>query len=297
MVLVTQLGGLVQTIVASTTVAARETYGLAVASIAASTIAWLIFMLPHSIATVSIATASFTKISTHAHDKDMSAFKTAVGSSLRVIVSVSALSAAVLMVLAYPVSRVFVGELAATFALGNVLIAMLIGLVPFSFGFMLQRAFYALEDTRTPFFFTLVQTVLFITGAVAVAFTVNPVWLVAALALVNSLAITVQAVLAYRLLRRKVGRFEGVGLAGASARMVLAAMAAGGVGFGALWFSVGLNPGSFALASVLGAVLSSICIGLLMVVVYVVILRLLQVEEAKIAITAVGKAVRFITRR
>ncbi len=297
MVLVTQVGGLVQTIVASTTVSARETYGLAVASIAASTIAWLIFMLPHSIATVSIATASFTKISTHAHEGDTSAFKVDVAASLRVIVAVSAFATAGLMVLAYPISRVFVGELAATVALGNVLIAMLIGLVPFSFGFMLQRAFYALEDTRTPFIFTLVQTALFIGGAVAVAFTVNPVWLVAALALVNSLAITVQAVLAYRLLRRKVGRFEGAGLASAATRMLVAAALAGASGFGALWFSAGFAPGSFALATVLGAVTTCAWVGALMLVIYVAALKLLRVEEVNVALTAVSRVFGGITRR
>ena len=297
MVLVTQIGGLVQTIVASTTVAARETYGLAVASIAASTIAWLIFMLPHSIATVSIATASFTKISTHAHDGNIAAFKADVVASLRVIVAVSAFSSIGLMVLAYPVSRVFVGELQATVALGNVLIAMLIGLVPFSFGFMLQRAFYALEDTRTPFFFTLVQTVLFIGGAIAVAFTVNPIWLVATLALVNSIAITVQAVLAYRLLRRKVGRFDGAGLTGATARMLVAAGLAGASGFAALWFTGGFAPGSFALATVLGAVATCAWVGLLMLGVYALSLKLLGVPEVNVALGAAARIFRGITRR
>ncbi len=297
LVLVTQIGGLVQTIVASTTVAARETYGLAVASIAASTIAGLVFMLPHSIATVSIATASFTKISAHAHDGDFDAFKADVVASLRVIVAVSAFSSIGLMVLAYPVSRVFVGELQATIALGNVLIAMLIGLVPFSFGFMLQRAFYALEDTRTPFIFTVVQTALFIGGAIAVAFTVNPVWLVATLALVNSIAITVQAVLAYRLLRRKVGRFEGAGLASAASRMLVAASFAGASGFAALWFTGGFAPGSFALATVLGAVATCAWVGALMLAVYGVALKLLGVPEVNVALTAAVRIFRGITRR
>ena len=174
---------------------------------------------------------------------------------------------------------------------------MLIGLVPFSFGFMLQRAFYALEDTRTPFFFTLIQTVLFIGGAIAVAFTVNPVWLVATLALVNSIAITVQAVLAYRLLRRKVGRFEGAGLTSATARMLVAASFAGASGFVALWFTGGFAPGSFALATVLGAVATCAWVGLLMLGVYALALKLLGVPEVNVALTATKRIFRGITRR
>ena len=41
-------------------------------------------------------------------------------------------------------------------ALGNVIIAFAIGLVAFCILFVVQRTFYALGDTRTPFFFTLV---------------------------------------------------------------------------------------------------------------------------------------------
>ena len=49
--------------------------------------------------------------------------------------------------------------------ISTVLLAYLIGLVPFSVLFLLQRGFYALGDTRTPFFLQLVQSVLFVIGA------------------------------------------------------------------------------------------------------------------------------------
>lgn len=297
MVLVTQLGGLVQTVVASSTVAARASQGLAIASIAASSIAWLIFMLPHSIATVSIATASFTKISTHAADGQIEDFKRQVGSSLRAILAFSFFATAALMVLAYPVSRVFVGEYPATVALGNVLIAFMFGLVPFSFVFMLQRAFYALEDTRTPFIFTSIQTVIFIASALAISQTVEPRWLVAALALASSLSILVQAILAYRLLRRKIGAFEGVGLTKATTRMLVAAALSAGAGAGILTATSSHLAGSFALSSVIGAVTVCAGIGAVMLLVYFVVIALLGVEESWTAWRAVAKAFRGITRR
>ncbi len=297
MVLVTQLGGLVQTVVASSTVAARATQGLAIASIAASSIAWLIFMLPHSIATVSIATASFTKISTHAADGDIEEFKRQVGASLRAILAFSFFATAALIVLAYPVSRVFVGEYPATVALGNVLIAFMVGLVPFSFVFMLQRAFYALEDTRTPFIFTSIQTVVFIASALVIAQTVEPRWLVAALALASSLSILVQAIIAYRLLRRKIGAFQGVGLTKATTRMLAAAGLSAGAGAGILVGTSSLVAGSFALSSVLGAVTVSAGIGVVMLLVYFAVIALLGIEESWTAWRAVAKALKGITRR
>ncbi len=297
MVLVTQIGGLVQTVVASSTVAARAAEGLAIASIAASSIAWLIFMLPHSIATVSIATASFTKISTHAADGELDHFKRQVGASLRAILAFSFFATAALMVLAYPVSRVFVGEYPATVALGNVLIAFMVGLVPFSFVFMLQRAFYALEDTRTPFIFTTIQTLVFVGAALVISQTVEPRWLVAALALASSLSILVQAIIAYRLLRRKVGAFEGVGLSGATTRMLTAAVLSGAAGAGILVATSSHLAGSFALSSVLGAVTVSAGIGAVMLVVYSIVLAAFRVDEINFVQTELRKFLRGIRRR
>jgi putative peptidoglycan lipid II flippase len=302
MVLITQLGGLVQSIVASSTIAARVTQqasgtGLAVASVAAASIGWLVFMLPHSIATVSIATASFTKISQHAQDGKIDDLKRDLGGSLRAILAISALSTAALIVLAYPIARVFVGEYEATIALGNVIMAMMVGLVPFSFVFMLQRAFYALEDTRTPFFFTLAQISVFVVGAVIIAQTVPAVWLVAALSLLNSVSITVQAVLAYRLLRRRIGRFEGIGLAGAAARMIASALIAAAAGWSYLHFTGLIDQGGFGLGTVVGAVLTCIPAGLIMLVVYFVVLALLGVEETWKAWQGVAKAFKGIVRR
>ena len=297
MVLVTQVGGLVQTIIASTTISARASEGLAIASIAASSIAWLVFMLPHSIATVSIATATFTKISGHAHDGDLVAFKAGVGKSLRAILAVSAFATALLMVLAYPAARVFSGEYPATIALGNVIIAFMVGLVPFSFVFMLQRAFYALEDTRTPFVFTVIQTLVFMVGALVIWLNVEPRWLVAALALASSLSILVQALVAYVLLRNKIGRFEGIGLSGATIRMLVAAALSAGAGVGILLATNSFAQGSLALATVAGAILVSLGVGVVMLAVYFVALALLGIEESWTAWQGVAKAVKGITRR
>ncbi|MEK9578036.1 MAG: lipid II flippase MurJ, partial [Aquiluna sp.] len=136
MVLVTQIGGLVQTAVASTAAAERGSSG-AVASVAAVAIAWLIFMLPHSVVTVSVATAYFTRMAEHQQSGQMEKFKTDLTTGLRVIALVSVISTAVLIVLSYPIARVFAGEYPATSALGNVIAAFMIGLLPFSFVYMM----------------------------------------------------------------------------------------------------------------------------------------------------------------
>ena len=68
MILVTQLAGIVQSKVAFTA-------GADDASVAVLRIAWLIFMLPHSIVAVSIATPYFTRMSADARDGDLAAVR------------------------------------------------------------------------------------------------------------------------------------------------------------------------------------------------------------------------------
>jgi putative peptidoglycan lipid II flippase len=120
---------------------------------------------------------------------------------------------------------------------------------------------------------------------------------VAALALCSSLSIVVQSIVAYRLLRRKIGAFVGIGLTSATTRMLVAALFSAAAGFSILWFTHSYSQGSFALATVLGAVVASAGVGVVMVFVYFVVLALLGLEETWTTWLAVSKAFRGITRR
>lgn len=278
MVLVTQIGGLVQTIVASGAVAAR-TEDVAVASVAAAAIAWLVFMLPHSVATVSIATAYFTKMASHAHENRLDLLKSDLLAGLRSIMLISVFATAALIVLAYPVARVFVGEYGGLVALGNVIIALMVGLVPFSFVYMMQRAFYAIEDTRSPFWFTVVQISLHIIGSITMSFTLPGQWLVVGLAALTSFTILVQGLLAYAMLRRKIGSLEGRKNAASGFAFIISGLLSGLLGFVTLQLLGGTKPDAFAVDSVVTAILTSILVGSVMLGSYVIALRLLRVPE------------------
>ena len=280
MVLVTQIGGLVQTAVASTAASAR-TSTEAVASVAAAAIAWLIFMLPHSVVTVSIATAYFTRMSQHAAAKDMSNFKTDLTTGLRVIALVSVISTAVLIILSYPIARVFAGEYPATVALGNVVAAFMIGLVPFSFVYMMQRAFFALEDTRTPFVFTSIQIAIHITGSLILGATVEKQWLVVSIALLTAFSVTIQGIIAYLLLKRRIGGLEGFGVGRSLMLFILAMLPAAFIGVVVLDQLGGITEGSYPLDRVVTAVASGILVGLAMLVTYLGLLWLFKAPELR----------------
>ena len=280
MVVVTQIGGLVQTVVASSAVSARSN-SVAVASVAAASIAWLIFMLPHSVATVSIATAYFTKMSAHVHENRIDLMKNDLAQGLRTISLISVIASATIIVLAMPISRIFIGEYVGTLALANVLIALMVGLLPFSFVFMMQRSFYALEDTRTPFVFTCVQIALHITGSITMSVLVPHEWLVVALSLLTSTTVTVQAALAYFLLRRRIGSLGEHQIASSTLKFIAAGAVAAAAGLATLNLLGGTSEGSFAVKSILSSLIVDGVVGLVMVAVYLVLLKLLRVREVE----------------
>ncbi|SCX04442.1 murein biosynthesis integral membrane protein MurJ [Candidatus Aquiluna sp. UB-MaderosW2red] len=281
MVLVTQIGGVVQTMVASTAVAGRSPGAPAVASVAAAAIAWLIFMLPHSVVTVSIATAYFTRMSQHAAAGRLEEFKKDLTTGLRVIALVSVISSAILILVAYPVARVFVGEYPATVALGNVIMALMIGLVPFSFVYMMQRAFFALEDTRTPFIFTSIQISIHIAGSLTLGSLVEKEWLVVSISLLTAGTIVIQGVIAYALLKKRIGGLAGLGVGKALGGFVLAMIPAAGLGYLTLQWIGGAGARSFALDSVLSSVASSALVSGVTLLSYLVLLWVFRVSELR----------------
>lgn len=292
MVLVAQIGGLVQTVVASRAVADRAG-DIAIASVAAAAIAWLIFMLPHSVVTVSIATAYFTKMSEHVQSGQLDLMKVDLRKALRIVVLVNVFSSIALILLSLPVARVFVGEFQATLSLGNVLLATMFGLVPFGMVFMFQRAFYALEDTRTPFFFTSIQIAFHIGGSVYFFFVISSEFLVMALAGLTSVTIGIQALAAYLMLRRRIGAIgeppKGEAL---TLRVVLAGLVSGFSGLGLLTVLGGTTEASFALSSIAGAVSVIALTGSAMLVSYLLVLYFLNVPEIREGLKAVGGILR-----
>lgn len=273
MILVTQLAGIIQSRVA--TLAAEN--GAGVAALGNS---WLIFMLPHSVIAVSIATVFFTRMSTHASEGNLSAVRADLGSSLRTIGLIITFSSSALIVLALPFSAVFESDFAKVQAMAAVIIAFLVGLVPFSAVFVMQRTFYALEDTRTVFFVEVAKSALFAAGFAACA-ALPAQWIGVGIALVTSLAFFVQAVLTGTLLRRKLGPIGGRLLLLRHLQYLGAGIVSGAVGFGLLLLFGGLHEGGFPVAGALGALASMAVIGAVMAGVYFGVLLLFRNPEVK----------------
>ena len=296
MLVITQVGGLIQTNLTSSTLAARTaTSGepmIGIASVAVAGTAWLIFMIPHSVGTVSIATAFFTRMSEHAHARNFEALKLDVVKAVRSILALSAIATAIMIVLALPIGSVFSANYQPAVALGLVLIAMLVGLIPFSLNFMLQRVFYALEDTKSPFVFTTIQIIVFVIGSFICSATVQASALVAAISLVMSISFAVQALIAYLMLVKRIGKLSEGHLVRYGTQVVFAGFVSAAIGGATLWTIGGIGAESFAMGGAFRALLACVLVGLVSLLAYVIQLWFAKNDEVRSAVSAVRGILR-----
>jgi putative peptidoglycan lipid II flippase len=283
MIVVGQLAGIVQSQVATGA-------GADDPSIFILRNAWLIFMLPHSIVTVSIATAFFTRMSTHARDKNLEGVRHDISSSLRTIGLIMTFATVTLIVVAYPFSRFFSETTESTIAMGNVLVAYLAGLISFTVLFVLQRTFYSLEDTRTPFFIQVAQSAIFIVGALMVAGLPQDE-IAIGIAWVTTIAGTIQMLIAALILRKRLGGFDGLRILRSFLVYLLACIPAVGAGV-ALTSTLGGFTAGFAVSSWGAAIVTMGVVGAVMLVIYVVVLALLRTPELRSLIAPVASRLR-----
>ena len=244
--------------------------------------AWLLFMLPYSLIVLSIGTPYFTRLSEHAHAKRDDEVRGDVGSSIRALGLFVVAATAALAVAAVPASRIFTDSRDEAVAAGAVLICFLVSLLPLAVLFVIQRTFYAYDDTRTPFLFTLLQCALVVVTALAVSWAVGAgalevSQLAAAVALGQSFASIVQVVVATWLLQRRLGGLRVGSWMLALGRFAIAAVPAGGAGWLTLELLGGVE-GWTASDKLLGA-LGAAVIGMVVLVVYLGFLAVLRAPE------------------
>lgn len=273
MLLLTTLAGVVETRVVTLA-------GDSDASVAALNTAWLIFMLPHSVITVSVTTAYFTRMSEHASVGKLALVRTDASSAIRGTTLIIVLASAVIAVCAYPFARVFVAPYEQVQSIGNVIVAYVLGLVAFCVLFVVQRTFYALGDTRTPFYFTLFQVTLVIIGVLACSL-LPSAWIAAGVALTVTVSGIAQALLAAGLLRGRLGGIDGRRILRSLVKYFVAAVPAITAGVLLLLVLGGTQEAGFALSGKFQAVLTMIVIGLAMSGVYFGLLLLMRTAELR----------------
>ncbi|MEO6144425.1 MAG: murein biosynthesis integral membrane protein MurJ [Dermatophilaceae bacterium] len=141
---------------------AGDTAGLRVPGKIAYSSAFLIFMLPHSLVTVSLVTALFTRMSVSAHGGNLGEVRADISRGLRLtaVATIPATLGALVLGFAATATLYPANSEVETRGIAVVMMAMMLGLVPFGVLYLLQRVFYAFEDAKTPFRIQIVVTVV-----------------------------------------------------------------------------------------------------------------------------------------
>lgn len=257
----------------------------AVAGNMSYTQALLIYLLPHSLVTVSIATALFTGISKAAQAGDTDRVRDDLSLGLRTIGVFTVFATAALTVLAAPATAFIVptaGE-EGTALIAPVLVALSFGLVPLGAMALMKWVYYAYEDGRSVFWITVPSTLMLVAGLIAAQIWLPiETWVIAAggaYALSNWITVLLRT----RGLKAKLGgRLDGGRVLALHAKTLLAAVVSGLAGWGVYQLVGGFEALSFGSGWVLtmlsGLWVTALC-GLVMLLVYVALLRLFRVRE------------------
>jgi len=281
-----QLGYLVISNLAVAAGTAGSELGITIAGNASYDHAFTIFMLPQSLITVSLVTAMFTRLSHHAVAGEAATVRDQLSMGLRTLAVFTVFATAALMVLAIPiVALILAGSptWAAQQAIGHVVVAFALGLVPIGAWTMVQRVYFAYEDTKSLFLIQ-IPMMLIVVASCGVAYLFFPPtwWVVVGAALGTTISNSFGAVVSYLALRRKLPSLDGARVLRTHLRLILAVLPPTLLGWGLLhvW---GVQAG------LLGSLARVVVIGLLMGVGYLVLLRLLNVTELDgLIVRAVG---------
>ena len=240
-----------------------------------------LYLLPHSIIALSLATVLFNRMTRASQDGNRAELRDALSHGLRTMAVATVFGALALFALAGPLGMFFSGGLRQDGVMLAQTLTLLALSTPFmSANFMMSRVFYANEDARTPFYIQLILAVVYVAGAFAIQFL--PVGqIIYAIAILYMIGNILSVVISAYFLRRLLGHLDGPRIANSYIRMGYAGLGSAIAGAGALWLMGSYSPDGFAWSDRIPALVTVIVVGPVMLVVYLVLLRVFHVAELR----------------
>ncbi|MFE1024743.1 murein biosynthesis integral membrane protein MurJ [Streptomyces sp. NPDC058818] len=239
--------------------------------------AQLIWGLPQAIITVSLMAALLPRISRSASENDSGAVRDDISQGLRTTAVAIVPVSFGFVALGIPMCTLMFGSSGTSEAtnMGFMLMAFGLGLIPYSVQYVVLRAFYAYEDTRTPFYNTVIVAV-FNAAASALCFFLLPArWAVVGMAASYGLAYVIGVGIAWRRLRKRLGGdLDGARVLRTYARLCIASVPAALLS-GAACYAISRALGQ----GVLGSFAALLAGGLLLFGVFFVAARRMRIEE------------------
>ncbi len=287
LVIVNQLGYIVVTRLATSANVEAVAAGTTAAGLTTYQKAYLVFMLPHSVITVSLVTALLPELSRLAHDGDLRAVGQGIARAVRTIGAIIVPVAVMLLVLGPAMTRLMFGFGAATTAsaleTGHVVQMFALGLLPFTLVYLLFRGWYALEDTRAPFWVTVLVNVVILGGSIGLFVVVPVTSKVPALAAAYALAYWVALFAAWPRLHRRLTGLETYVTVRTLVRATVASAVMGLVGLLLTRLLGPLMDGSGRVVLLLATVVVGGAMGAL----YVTLAHRMRIDEVRWAVAGV----------
>ncbi|GHH38480.1 murein biosynthesis integral membrane protein MurJ [Streptomyces candidus] len=203
--------------------------------------AQLIWGLPQAIITVSLMAALLPRLARSANEGDAGAVRDDISQGLRTTAVAIVPIAFAFLSLGVPICTLIFGSSGTTPAtnMGYMLMAFGLGLIPYSVQYVVLRAFYAYEDTRTPFYNTVIVAAVNAAASALCYLLLPDRWAVTGMAASYGLAYAIGVGIAWQRLRKRLGGdLDGANVLRTYARLAIAsipaAMVAGAVGYALL---------------------------------------------------------------
>jgi putative peptidoglycan lipid II flippase len=270
--------------------------GLVAAGLTTYQKAHLVFMLPHSVITVSIVTAMLPALSRVAHGGNLRKVGDDVGSTMRLVAALIVPIAAILMCVGTGVAILLFGYGAATpeqaGIMGAIVSVFMIGLLPFTLFYVMLRGYYALEDTKTPFWITVGFNVVLLAIAVPL-FNASRAggFQVGSLALSYGIAYWIAFIVSWIILGRRLGGLDTKRTVITLIKLIGAGLVSLGAMFAAFAFVFERGTKIYE-QSKLGVLQEVVLISLLGLAVYLLCAWILRVPEVGQALSLVHRKIR-----
>ncbi len=236
LVAVNQAGYVVITRLATLANVNASDAGLTAAGLTTYQKAHLVFMLPHSVITVSIVTALLPALSRVAHEGRLRQVGSDVGGAMRLVSALIVPVGVILLVVSPGLAVLLFGYGAATpqqaTLAGTIMSVFMLGLLPFTLFYVLFRGFYAVEDTRTPFLVSVLMNVVALAVAIPLFYSAIGGAQIASLAFGYVCGFWATFLASWILLSRRLGGVDSRRTVRALVRMLIAGVAAFCVMFG-----------------------------------------------------------------
>lgn len=272
-VLANQAGALVVTQLATSAGIGSDAEGDGFASYANAQLIW---GLPQAIITVSLMAALLPRISRSAAEDDTGAVRDDISQGLRTTAVAIVPIAFGFVALGIPICTLIFGSSGTDAAtnMGFTLMAFGLGLIPYSVQYVVLRAFYAYEDTRTPFYNTVIVAAVNASASAVCFFVIPARWAVVGMAASYGLAYMIGVGVAWRRLKRLGGDLDGSKVMRTYARLSIASLPAALVS-GAACYGISRSLGQ----GVGGSMLALVGGGIVLLGVFYVAARRMRIEE------------------